>query len=238
MASRRLLLQLGAAAAASSLLAASCCPDAALPPPSRDAPATTDCTDVPRTVDVAAAISRGARRLGPPRHLRSLSDIPADAPAAAASDDIPADAPAASPSGDVAAAAGHFQSTFLDVAFVFLLVFLAALASSVVLALLVAGLVKIAALLASFLAGRYAAARTAREKVRVRPLDQDAVELGRWPLTTAAAATKRPRRPWLRAAPALDWDSLVVVEPYISDATSSVNILLSPIIRVLTSCLE
>jgi len=110
-------------------------------------------TDVPRTVDdddVAAAISRGARRLGPPRHLRSLSDIPADAPAAS-----------------------YFQSTFLENAFVFLLTLAGAV---VVLPLLVAGLVKLAALLASFVADLYAAARTAREKARVRPLDQDAVE--------------------------------------------------------------
>ena len=169
MASRRLLLQLGAVAAASCLLAAATCPvDAALPPPppSRDAPATSGRTDVPRTVDdddVAAAISRGARRLGPPRHLRSLSDIPADAPAGAASDDIPADAPAAS----------YFQSTFLENAFVFLLTLAGAV---VVLPLLVAGLVKLAALLSSFVAGLYAATRTARDKARVRPLDQDAVE--------------------------------------------------------------
>ena len=91
-----------------SLLAASRSVDAAPLPPSRGVPAPTTVVapapaGVPRTAvddddagvptmaapDGAAAavfFFRGARRLGPPRHLVRLSGIPADAPAAAPSD--------------------------------------------------------------------------------------------------------------------------------------------------------
>ncbi|CAO2037405.1 unnamed protein product [Urochloa humidicola] len=147
-----LLLQLCALAASSPV-------DAALPlppPPSRDASATTGDTN-----DVAtAAVSSGARRLGPPHHLRVLSDIPADAPNAAADDyyDMPTDAPA-----PVAVAVDrpslrprHYPR---------------------VPTCRRAGIVKGAEMLASTVAGLYAASKTAHEKAtRVRPLGQDAVE--------------------------------------------------------------
>ncbi|CAN6243294.1 unnamed protein product [Urochloa humidicola] len=170
---RRLLLQLCAIATASSLLTATCRVDAALPPPppTPDDSATT--TGAPRTVAndgvAAAGVSRGARRLGPPHRLRVLSDIPADAPAAAADHyDIPA---AAAP----APAARHSAWTGIDVALGLLLFFLAAYGGSLVLAFLVVGLVRGAAMLASAVADLYAAANTAREKAtRVRPLSQDA----------------------------------------------------------------
>ncbi|CAN6230572.1 unnamed protein product [Urochloa humidicola] len=179
MAPRRglLLLQLCAAAAASCLLAVTCPVDAALPPPpppSRDASATTGDTGVPRTVAddgvAAAGVSRGARRLGPPHRFLALSDIPADAPAAAADyNGIPADGPAP--------AAGHSSWTGIDVALGLLLFFLAAYGGGLLLALLVVGHVRGAVMLASAVADLYAAAKTAREKAtRVRPLDQDVVE--------------------------------------------------------------
>ncbi|CAN6246938.1 unnamed protein product, partial [Urochloa humidicola] len=103
---------------------------------------------------------RDGRRLGPPHHLRVLSDIPADAPNAAADDyyDMPTDAPA-----PVAVAVDrpslrprHYPR---------------------VPTCRRAGIVKGAEMLASTVAGLYAASKTAHEKAtRVRPLGQDAVE--------------------------------------------------------------
>ncbi|CAN6246937.1 unnamed protein product [Urochloa humidicola] len=175
---RLLLLQLGAVAAASCLciLAAGCPLDAEQRvPPSNGVPAGTaavaaapaagvvndGATPAPpdESVPAVASIFRGARRFGPPRHLR-LSDIvivTADAPAATytADEDI---APAsAGPSGAHAGGRTSLLAIFSPVFFI------------LGCGLFVAGLFMSADL--------YAAAKVRRQKAkRVRPLGQDAVD--------------------------------------------------------------